>query len=129
MRRLAGMLSKMDEDALKQRKEYDQVISIEEYVRPAGLLGGVGRSTSLGSETPHRAPAPPFSLPRSGGVMGRHVDFAFEARGATIYLCTERHASKNTPSAAALVTHTRTGPCRAPTTLENPKPRYLAVSV
>lgn len=25
MRRLAGMLSKMDEDALKQRKEYDQV--------------------------------------------------------------------------------------------------------
>lgn len=25
VRRLAGMLSKMDEDALKQRKEYDQV--------------------------------------------------------------------------------------------------------
>lgn len=27
VRRLAGMLSKMDEDALKQRKEYDQVWS------------------------------------------------------------------------------------------------------
>ena len=27
VRRLAGMLSRMDEDALKQRKEYDQVSS------------------------------------------------------------------------------------------------------
>lgn len=35
VRRLAGMLSKMDEDALKQRKEYDQVIC-----RRGGGVGG-----------------------------------------------------------------------------------------
>lgn len=37
VRRLAGMLSRMDEDALKQRKEYDQVSSANENESPIYL--------------------------------------------------------------------------------------------